>query len=142
MKKKGINSVSAFQAYQFIRYGTLGITGIVFAKTTLTQQAIGEYETFIFLAGAVSFFWLNGLLKALLPLSNDEDYSRSAIFSSFVLISVFSLFSGIVLYLAHPFFSGRFYYNRRGMELVKAGIWSKEQYAFVFQTSVKYVDWL
>jgi O-antigen/teichoic acid export membrane protein len=106
MKKKGINSVSAFQAYQFIRYGTLGITGIVFAKTTLTQQVIGEYETFIFLAGAVSFFWLNGLLKALLPLSNDEDYSRSAIFSSFVLISVFSLFTGIVLYLAHPFFSG------------------------------------
>jgi hypothetical protein len=43
--------------------------------------------------------------------------------------------------LKHPFFSGRFYYNRRGMELVKAGIWSKEQYAFVFQTSVKYVDW-
>lgn len=43
--------------------------------------------------------------------------------------------------LKHPFFSGRFYYNRRGMELVKEGIWSKEQYAWVFQTSVKYVDW-
>lgn len=43
--------------------------------------------------------------------------------------------------LKHPFFSGRFYYNRRGMELVKEGIWTKEQYAFVFQTSVKYVDW-
>ena len=27
------------------------------------------------------------------------------------------------------------------MELVKAGIWTKEQYAWVFHTSVKYVDW-
>jgi len=43
--------------------------------------------------------------------------------------------------LKHPFFSGRFLYNRRGMELVKADIWTKEQYAWVFHTSVKYVNW-
>ena len=43
--------------------------------------------------------------------------------------------------LKHPFFSGRFYYNRRGMELVKEKFWTKEQYAWVFQTSVAYVDW-
>ena len=43
--------------------------------------------------------------------------------------------------LKHPFFSGRFYYNRKGMALVKTGIWTKEQYAWVFETSVKYVDW-
>ena len=43
--------------------------------------------------------------------------------------------------LKHPFFSGRFYFNRRGIELVKKGIWTKEQYAFVFYTSPQYVDW-
>ena len=43
--------------------------------------------------------------------------------------------------LKHPFFSGRFLYNRRGIELVKANIWTKEQYAWVFHTSVKYVNW-
>lgn len=43
--------------------------------------------------------------------------------------------------LIHPFFSGRFYYNRRGMQLVKEGIWKKEQYAWVFHTSVDYVNW-
>ena len=85
MISRRINSVSAFQLFHLIRYGTLGVTGIVFAKTTLTQEAIGEYETFVFLAGAVSFFWLNGLMKALLPLSADEEHSRPAIFSSFVL---------------------------------------------------------
>ena len=43
--------------------------------------------------------------------------------------------------LKHPFFSGRFYYNARGIELVKKGIWTKEQYAYAFYTSVDYVDW-
>ncbi|MHA1737417.1 MAG: hypothetical protein ACTSWD_02455 [Candidatus Heimdallarchaeota archaeon] len=44
--------------------------------------------------------------------------------------------------LKHPFFSGRFWYNQRGIQLVKEGVWSKEQYAFVFFTSVSYVDWV
>lgn len=43
--------------------------------------------------------------------------------------------------LKHPFFSGRFYYNPRGIALVKEGIWTKEQYAYVFYTSPDYVDW-
>jgi O-antigen/teichoic acid export membrane protein len=104
--KNRINTVSAFQFYQLVRYSTLVITGIVFAKSTLTQQAIGEYETFVFLAGAVSFFWLNGMLKALLPLSSGQKESQSALFSSFVVISFFSLLVGFILYLANPFFSG------------------------------------
>jgi len=104
--KNHLNTVSAFQFYQLVRYSTLVITGIVFAKSTLTQQAIGEYETFVFLVGAVSFFWLNGMLKALLPLSSGQKESQSALFSSFVVISFFSLLVGFILYLAHPFFSG------------------------------------
>lgn len=43
--------------------------------------------------------------------------------------------------LVHPMFSGRFWYNRRGVELVKSGAWTKEQYAWVFHTSVDYVNW-
>lgn len=43
--------------------------------------------------------------------------------------------------LVHPMFSGRFYFNRRGIELVKAGIWAKDQYAWAFYTSPMYVDW-
>lgn len=44
--------------------------------------------------------------------------------------------------LKHPFFSGRWYYNARGIELVKKGIWKKEHYAYVFRTSVDYVDYV
>ena len=100
-----LNSVSAFQFYQLVRYSTLVLTGIVFAKTSLSQESIGEYETFVFLAGAVSFFWLNGLLKALLPLSADKENTQAALFSSFGLLSVFSLLVALLLNFAHSFFS-------------------------------------
>lgn len=43
--------------------------------------------------------------------------------------------------LKHPFFCGRFYYNPRGMALVKAGIWTKKQYAWAFHTHSDYVTW-
>jgi len=44
--------------------------------------------------------------------------------------------------IRHPFFSGRFWYNARGIELVKKGIWKKEHYAYIFRTSVDYVNWV
>ena len=105
MIKIRLNTVSSFQLFQMVRYSTLILTGIVFAKSTLSQSAIGEYETFIFLAGAVSFFWLNGLLKALLPLSSVQKETNAALFSSFILISIFSLLAGVLLFLVHPVFS-------------------------------------
>jgi len=112
-----LNTISAFQIYQLVRYSTLVLVGIVLAKSMLTQEAIGEYETFLFLAGAVSFFWLNGLLKALLPLSADGKESRSALFTSFVLISLFGLLSGVFLYLIHPLFSNHLLNGREVPEL-------------------------
>lgn len=112
-----LNTISAFQIYQLVRYSTLVLVGIVLAKSMLTQESIGEYETFLFLAGAVSFFWLNGLLKAMLPLSADEEKSRSALFTSFVLISLFGLLSGGFLYLVHPLFSNHLLNGREVPEL-------------------------
>ena len=103
--KKYLNSISAFQFYQLARYSTLVLIGVVFTKTTLSQQEIGEYETFIFIAGAISFFWLNGLMKALLPLTVDKGNSKTALFSAFVLISLFSILAAVVLLLLRPFFT-------------------------------------
>ncbi|MEN8117083.1 MAG: oligosaccharide flippase family protein [Bacteroidota bacterium] len=108
--RKYINTVSAFQFYQLLRYSTLILIGIVFTKTALTQSAIGEYETFVFLAGAVSFFWLNGLLKALLPLSTGNDKSKTNIFSAFVVIQLISVFTAIFIFLLQPYFT-RFLLN-------------------------------
>lgn len=103
--KKYLNTISAFQFYQLARYTTLVLVGVIFTKTALTQQEIGEYETFIFLSGAISFFWLNGLMKALLPLAADKENLKPALFSAFVLISLFSLLAAIFLMLLQPLFS-------------------------------------
>jgi O-antigen/teichoic acid export membrane protein len=92
-----LNTISAFQFFQLVRYATLILIGVVFAKSALGQSAIGEYETFVFIAGAVSFFWLNGLLQALLPLSSDE--KKTSIFSAFLLIQFFSLLVAAALFL-------------------------------------------
>lgn len=41
----------------------------------------------------------------------------------------------------HPHFSGRFWYNKVAIDLVKSGKLSKEDYASIFSTSVDYVNW-
>ncbi len=104
MKKK-FNTISAFQFYQLIRYSTLVLTGVVFTKTAVTQSEIGKYETFVFIAGAVSFFWLNGLQKALLPLTVNNKNTKSHIFSAFVILQVFSIVTAVLLYFTQPVFS-------------------------------------
>jgi len=69
------------------------------------QSEIGDYETFVFLAGAVSFFWLNGLLKALLPLSSGKQKNNSGFFSAFLLIQIFSILAALFLFGLQPVFS-------------------------------------
>ena len=104
MKNK-LNSISAFQFYQLVRYATLILIGIIFTKTAITQSEIGEYETFVFIAGAVSFFWLNGLQKALLPLTSTHKNTKSHIFSSFVVLQFFSIVAAVFLLILQPIFS-------------------------------------
>lgn len=95
--KKFVNTVSAFQFYQLVRYTTLILIGIVFTKTSLSQTEIGEYETFLFLAGAVSFFWLNGMLKAFLPMAVEKDSGKTNIFNAFVVFQLYSLLAALFL---------------------------------------------
>ena len=103
--KKQFNTISAFQFYQLVRYSTLILTGVVFTKTAVTQTEIGQYETFVFIAGAVSFFWLNGLQKALLPLTANQQNNKSHIFSAFVILQFFSILTSAFLYFLQPVFS-------------------------------------
>ncbi len=84
------------------------LIGIVFAKSGLTTGQIGQYETFLFLASAVSFFWLNGLIQGFLPSSNEHTRSgkSSALFNVFYLISVLSVLSVLFILLFEGFISG------------------------------------
>nr|WP_282189102.1 oligosaccharide flippase family protein [Maribellus sp. YY47] len=78
----------------------------------MSKTEIGEYETFVFIAGAVSFFWLNGLLKASLPIGKNTERSKTNIFSAFLVVQLFSLTAALLLYFLQPFFS-RFLLNHQ-----------------------------
>ena len=114
-----INTISAFQFNQLARYTTLILTGIILTKTSITQTEIGQYETFTFLAGAVSFFWLNGLQKALLPLSGNKIGKSTGIFSSFVVLQFLSLLAAAFLILLQPVISD---FLLNGKEIPVAGL--------------------
>lgn len=89
------------QLFQLMRFGTFVLIGVVFTKTNLTTESIGEYEQFLFLAGGVSFFWLNGLIRGLLPLAKDPENKKvSPVFNAFVVISLFTLLTVVLLAIA------------------------------------------
>ncbi|HKJ41124.1 MAG TPA: oligosaccharide flippase family protein [Sunxiuqinia sp.] len=103
-----LTNISALQLFQLMRFGALMLIGIVFTKTSLTTQSIGEYEQFLFLAGAVSYFWLNGLIRGLLPLTKEDDRTNHIrFFNAFLLLSLFSLICvGLLSLLARPVSEG------------------------------------
>ena len=87
-----ITQISALQIFQLIRFSTLLLIGVVFTKSGLPTSEIGQYETFLFLAGAVSFFWLNGLIQGFLPSVDEKSISGKSpvLFNLFYLLATFS----------------------------------------------------
>ena len=101
--KKYINTISGLQAFQLMRFGTLLLISILFAKSSLSTQAIGEYEIFLFITALFCSFWINGLIQSFLPLfRNNKTFKNKRakspeIFNAFLLISALSLLVILVL---------------------------------------------
>jgi len=102
-----INNVSALQAFQLFRFISFTLISIYFTKSSLSIDEIGDYEFLLFLASALSFFWVTGIVQSLLPLYNSNkifyhDKSRSTrrspeIFNAFLFITFFSLLVVLIL---------------------------------------------
>lgn len=71
-------TVRGLQIFQLLRFLTFFVTGILLSKTFLTVREIGIYENILFLSGAVSFFWVSGLLNSLLSRYNEADPVKAA----------------------------------------------------------------
>ncbi|MBN2806281.1 MAG: oligosaccharide flippase family protein [Prolixibacteraceae bacterium] len=99
MKKITISNVNAIQLFQLIRYGTLLLIGILLSKSELDKTDIGHYETFLLIAGAFTFFWVNGFLKVMLPSASEKSFEQKGIFifNAFLLLLAFSLIAGLLL---------------------------------------------
>ncbi len=77
------------------------IISIVFTKSKLTSQDIGQWEMFMFIAGLLTFFWVTGIIQSLLPLYHRNKTYRKVgengsakspeIFNAFLLLCLFSL---------------------------------------------------
>ena len=145
-----ITNISALQLFQLIRFVSLMLIGVVFTKTQLSTQEIGEYEQFLFLASGVSFFWLNGLIRGILPLSKEEGQieRKSRFFSAFILLSFFTLIciGGVVL-LGKPI-SETFFSTHRIPELGLLSVYlffsvpaSLVEYHFLIRDESKKIVW-
>ena len=108
-KRVRIDELSGLQLFQIVRYGSLFAISIVLAKSGMDLESFGRYEFLIFLTGAVSFFWLTGIIQSLLPLyknskafgaNNSEDGRSPEIFNAFILLLLFSIFGAILVILA------------------------------------------
>ena len=106
--KDSFSSASALQIFQVLRFSTMMLIGVVFAKSGLTTSQIGQYETFLLIAASITFFWLNGLIQGFLPLISKEtiESKSSTLFNVFALVSGLSLMAGLFLILFEHSISG------------------------------------
>jgi O-antigen/teichoic acid export membrane protein len=108
LKRIKLTNVNALQLFQLFRYGSLILIGILLSKSGIGKTNIGQYETFMLIAGAFTFFWVNGFLKVMMPLSaeKNEEQQKILVFNSFLVLLFFSVLSAILVYcLSEPFSS-------------------------------------
>jgi len=99
------SNISSLQFFQLVRFSAFLLIGIAFTKTGLSRNEIGEYETVLFVAGAVSFFWLNGLIQGLLPLFEKTKAKSAQLFNAFILISFLTVLAILFLIIFNQSFS-------------------------------------
>ncbi len=107
-KKLTISNVNALQIFQLLRYGALLLIGILLSKSEFGRTNIGHYETFLLIAGAFTFFWVNGFLKVMMPMSGEKDEKGKniLIFNTFIILLIFSVLAAIlVFFVSKPFSS-------------------------------------
>ena len=110
---KHINKVRALQFFQVFRFGILFLISIIFTKTSLGTGEIGVYETFLLIAGSVSFFWIGGMLQSLLSVSgNSKTFGKTernpVFFNVFVLFTFLSVLSAVLVLVSQSFIADLF----------------------------------
>ncbi len=98
------NKLASLQIFQLIRYAAFVVIGIGFAKLYLSQTEIGQFETFILISGMVSFFWVSGVINAMLSVypNKNEETQKSILTSTFLSLSIFSIMAAAFLYWFSP----------------------------------------
>ena len=95
-----LNKLASLQIFQLIRYAAFVVIGIGFAKLYLSQTEIGQFETFILISGMVSFFWVSGVINAMLSVypNKSAETQKAILTSTFLSLTIFSLLAAAFLY--------------------------------------------
>ncbi|PIE86242.1 MAG: hypothetical protein CSA05_01645 [Bacteroidia bacterium] len=104
------SEISGLQFFQLFRFVSLVFVSILFAKSSLELNAIGNYEIFLFIASSLSFFWISGVIQSLLSLfpakkEAEGEINNNILFNAFLLLLFFSLLSAFVLLLFEGYIS-------------------------------------
>ncbi|NNC95560.1 MAG: oligosaccharide flippase family protein [Chitinophagales bacterium] len=103
-----MSTTTALQFYQLSRYGSFLLISVLLVKFGLPQDVIGKYETFLFIAGIVSFFWIGGLLNTSLSIYPEKEDKGKFLFNLiFSLSFINGLACSAVFFYFH--FSGDFF---------------------------------
>ena len=100
IKAFSLTTIRSLQLFQLLRFASFFIVGIYFAKSSISLAEIGIYETLMLLAGAVSYFWVSGILNSYLatyPNLSEED-KKSSHFNIFLVLTAISLLIISVLF--------------------------------------------
>jgi len=107
-----INNVSALQTFQFLRFLCFLIFSIYFTKVPLSGGDIGSWEKMLFISGALSYFWVTGILQSFLPLSQRSkafvqhqriDGKSPELFNAFILLLTFSIAFALLILMMYGF---------------------------------------
>lgn len=108
------DTTRSYQALQAFRLGASILLSIVLVKLAFTKAEIGNFEWFLFLTNALSFFWSMGLLnafKSYFPTKSDD--TQSTLISN--LSFIFLVFGGLAVTCI--------YFSSYGKELINQGSW-------------------
>lgn len=100
-----IGTIRGLQVFQILRFASFFLTGILLSKSFLSVGEIGIFENVIFISGAVSFFWISGMLNALLgKFHQSAKPDIGLLFNTTAIIYSFNTFLVIVMLLFQDFF--------------------------------------
>ena len=100
-----IGTIRGLQVFQVLRFASFFLTGILLSKSFLTVSEIGSFENVLFISGAVSFFWISGMLNALLgKFHQSSTPDTGLLYNTAAIIYSFNSLLVIVMLIFQDFF--------------------------------------
>ncbi len=100
---RNISDISSLQLFQLIRFGTTAFISVLLVKFGASTDAIATYETFLWLTGMFSFFWIAGTINAMLSIK--KDFDEREVFSNTALMILWQSVIAVQLLVVFQFFN-------------------------------------